>query len=296
MHRADLKLITVHFDNPRLASVGIEVLTLAELKRRAPRSLLSTTQRVDFLHIIIVQSGNASHMVDFADHPLAPGSMVVVRPGQVHRWEYEADISGLVILVSSQALRPWITRAETDPNFLAVEDLPTSAPLGADSMRHIVDETLRLQRQIDEFSGCPIDASIIRHTFTILLLRLTRDFRVHVGAATSAEAKIFRMFSRELELHFMQNWRVRDFAKRIGYSETTLSRACLAATGKTAKEVLDQRVLLEAKRLLSHTELAVSSIGRQLGFAEPSNFVKFFKRMAELTPREFREYTRAQER
>ena len=62
----------------------------------------------------------------------------------------------------------------------------------------------------------------------------------------------------------------------------------MAAEGRTAKEMIDERVALEAKRLLAHTCSSLAEIGCQLGFSEATNFVKFFKRTAGMTPSTFR--------
>jgi len=72
-------------------------------------------------------------------------------------------------------------------------------------------------------------------------------------------------------------------------SEKTLSRLCVTATGVPAKAVINQRLTLEAKRLLAHTTLAVQVIGRDLGFEEATNFVKFFRKEAGMTPLAFRQ-------
>ena len=81
---------------------------------------------------------------------------------------------------------------------------------------------------------------------------------------------------------------VGEYAKNLGYSQSTLTRACLATAQMTAKEVIDKRVALEAKRLLVHSEATAAYIGYQLGFMEPSNFVKFFSRMTGQTPQHYR--------
>ncbi len=79
-----------------------------------------------------------------------------------------------------------------------------------------------------------------------------------------------------------------EYAARLGYSLKTLNRACMLATGCTAKQLIDARVALEAKRLLAHTDLPVASISYRLGFTEPTNFGKFFTRATGQTPGAFR--------
>jgi AraC-like DNA-binding protein len=91
-----------------------------------------------------------------------------------------------------------------------------------------------------------------------------------------------------MEQGFSHNHQVQYFADALGLSVKTLNRACLAATGHATKSCINQRITLEAKRLLAHTDAAIQAIAIDLGFDDPTNFVKFFKREAGLTPGQFR--------
>ena len=84
---------------------------------------------------------------------------------------------------------------------------------------------------------------------------------------------------------------VTDRARRLGYSQRTLTRACLSAAGRTAKEVIDDRVLLEAQRLLSDRRQPIAAVGAQLGFTEQGNFSRFFLRMVGEGPASWRDRT-----
>ncbi len=74
------------------------------------------------------------------------------------------------------------------------------------------------------------------------------------------------------------------YARQLGCSQKSLGRATLAVTDMSAKAFLTQRIVLEARRLLVHSTAAVATIGDQLGFDEPTNFVKFFRRETGVTP------------
>ena len=93
----------------------------------------------------------------------------------------------------------------------------------------------------------------------------------------------------ELDADFTRQHQVQHYASALGMSEKTLSRLCMTATGASAKVVINQRLKLEAKRLLAHTRLAVQVIGRDLGFEEATNFVKFFRKETGQTPLAFRQ-------
>lgn len=81
---------------------------------------------------------------------------------------------------------------------------------------------------------------------------------------------------------------VSHYAKLLSVSEKRLNQATSATLGKTPKQMIDERVLLEAKRLLNHTHLSIKEIGFALGFEEPTNFIKYFRRHTAKTPVEFR--------
>ena len=145
----------------------------------------------------------------------------------------------------------------------------------------------RLRADIGRFEGSALETAQIWHQLLAMLLRLARE-RPAPQAAASTEQGIYRLFMRELDKHLDCRPSIRELAQRIGYSESTLSRACLVATGHSAKSAVDQRLALEAKRLLVHSEANVAQIATRLGFSEATNFIKFFRRVVETTPSAFR--------
>jgi AraC-like DNA-binding protein len=278
----------VRFHNPRLARVGVELMTLRELRERTGATL-GAPERVDFLLLLLVEAGRGRHMVDFVECALRPGTLLVVRPGQVHQWRMTAALQGQLLLVMPEALAPGIGQAQPDMKLLALEDWPAASQTAPALLRLALQQCARLRTDIAAFGDRPIESAVIRHELMALLLRLASERTAREPMAEPArEVLIHRLFVQELERHFHERLSVLDYARSIGYSESTLSRACLAAAGHTAKHVIDLRVALEAKRLLVHSGASVVQIGHQLGFSEPTNFVKFFKRLAGATPSEFR--------
>jgi AraC-like DNA-binding protein len=81
---------------------------------------------------------------------------------------------------------------------------------------------------------------------------------------------------------------VEDYARVLGYSARTLSRATLAAAGLGAKEFIDRRVVLEAKRLLAHSDDTAAHIAGRLGFPSAPHFSKYFHQRTGETPIAFR--------
>ena len=95
-------------------------------------------------------------------------------------------------------------------------------------------------------------------------------------------------FRDAVERDFAVEHSVAGYASRLGYSVRTLSRATRSATGVSPKELVDARILLEAKRLLAHTDLPIARVGASLGFTDPSNFTAWFTTRERLSPASFR--------
>lgn len=287
-----LSVRETRFHNPRLRGVGVEVLTLAELRARWGAELV-VPERVEFHLLFLIDSGAGVHRVDFRTLPLRAGSLVFVRLGQVQQWSALSTAQGPLVIISPEAMAPSSRRGQSHPDLLSLAEWPQYATLESTLFDETNRDILRLRADIERFSGTSLETAIIHHTLYALLLRLARDLRTGADATThSREAQIHRDYLRQLESAFHRRLSVLDYARALACSESTLSRACLAVTGKTAKALLDLRIALEAKRLLAHSPVAVAQIGYQLGFSEPTNFVKFFRRLEGMTPEAFRRQLR----
>ncbi|MGN5382368.1 helix-turn-helix transcriptional regulator [Streptomyces lasalocidi] len=152
-----------------------------------------------------------------------------------------------------------------------------------------------LQRALDHLAyeyGAMSSLSLSAHTevlralLSVLVVRLAQA-RGPAPLPTPA-SETFRRFHAAVEQNHAVTRRVEDYATALGYNPRTLSRATLAATGRTAKQYVDDRVLLEAKRLLWNSGLAAKEVAERLGFTDASDFTKFFRLRARMTPGAFR--------
>ena len=291
MARRPQELPEVRFNNPRLSKVGVEAISAADLWRRAgPAGLafLAAPLRVDFHHLLLVRDGRGKHVVDFVEHDLAPGSVLLVRPGQVQQWRTFDKIQGQLALISGEALVPSVGRSDVDMRLLNLAVWPAVSRPSSELFCEALAGMERLSADVARFKGTDVEAAIIRHELLTLLLRLARELRgTALHRLPGREAEIHEQFATELELTYSKRPSALELAQRLGYSESTVSRACLALTGRTAKQAIDERIALEAKRLLVHSRATAAQIGHQLGFSEPTNFAKFFKRMVGCAPLEF---------
>ncbi|WP_392674807.1 helix-turn-helix domain-containing protein [Streptomyces sp. LN785] len=264
------------------APIGMDIVDFAELRARGRRRAidLSTPQRPTFHHLIHVSSGSLRHTVDFTGHTVPAGGWLWIRPRQVHRYDLRDLVTARGTIVIWQ---PGFVTIDPDPPYDQSPVVPTAPHARAAqlALRHLAHEYADL-------ASVPLDVHIetLRLLLSVLLLRLA-----HAGPGPSSPAgtgSTFRSFRAAVERDFSRTHRVGDYAAALGYSVRSLTRAAQAATGASAKQYLDARILLEAKRLLVHTDAPSAEIADRLGFAAPTDFTKFFRTRDGRTPLEFR--------
>lgn len=99
---------------------------------------------------------------------------------------------------------------------------------------------------------------------------------------------VFRNFKALIEAHFRDHWKISEYAAALSTNERSLRRICRALSGFTPAEILQQRIILEAKRGLSFTDKTVSEICYGLGFADPAHFTKYFVNNLGVSPTAYR--------
>ncbi|MGW2815976.1 helix-turn-helix domain-containing protein [Streptomyces sp. NPDC001415] len=295
-------VIEIAYDNPDPLHTGIEVLTFDELKARLKSSVARRTSRLDFHQILLVRGGKGTAMVDFVMHPCARGTLLHLRPGQVQRLPSSANgrpanLDAVLLLFTADFPPPLpATREALDgfgPVAWRLQPDEFDAFDRAVSEMHAEYRDLRGERTrgttVPADNHVELTGVLLRQLLGALLIRVSRlgDPAGRPAPATPG-AEVYLAFRRELERSFATTRSVEDYAARLGYAPRTLTRACLAATGRSAKQLADARVTLQAQRLLAHSDLPVAEISRTLGFSEPTNFGKFFTRETGRTPGDFR--------
>lgn len=268
------------------APTGVEVAELADLHDRSLRHGNDpyAPLRPVFHQLIGARERPLRVAVDFVEYELRPGSWMWIRPGQVQRFGPDlASADGVIVLFKAGFLAPAIvSAAHMDPPY---EQRPLT-PRGrdAESVRRAVEH---LTYEYGAMSSLPLGshAEVLRALLSVLVMRLAA---VRDDPAPAASRDTFHRFHAAVERDHAVTRRVEDYAAALGYSPRTLTRAALAATGRTAKQYVDDRVLLEAKRLLWHSGLSAKEVAGRLGFDDPSDFTKFFRLRTGVTPGVFR--------
>ncbi|WP_326554438.1 helix-turn-helix domain-containing protein [Micromonospora sp. NBC_01813] len=258
--------------------------------------------------LLLVTVGHGSHDIDFVTYPCRPGTLLRAGVGQVVRPGAQPGLDAIVVRWRADHDLPaagWDTRHRDAGGDHVAPHGQACWQLAGETEDAIITEVSQLVVDSRRPHRSRLVDELLRHQLRVLLLRIAllpeetaagvdrgvpgagRDMAGEL-ANGSSRRDTFRQFRAEVERDFARTRRVEEYAERLQCAVRTLTRASLDVTGRTAKQVIDDRVALQAKRLLAATSLPVAEIGQRLGFAEPTNFGRFFQREVGCSPGTFR--------
>lgn len=243
--------------------------------------------RIGFNAIVIVQSGQGKHSVDFKYIDYQKNYLIFIRKNQIHAFDFSAQLRGKLIVftdafihkISEKVALFAFSPANLFNQFNLAFSPSTEALKSYQTLIFEIDKQLKLGSKRSE---------IVMHLFCALFLMIN-DHKPALSRQydTKSEQK-FIQFMRFLEHNFKQSRNAQDYAEQLAISYKTLNQICKNLTQKTAKQLIDSYVILEAKRQIRIELKPVQILAEDLGFDEATNFVKYFKKHTSMTPTEFK--------
>jgi AraC family transcriptional regulator, transcriptional activator of pobA len=267
-----------------------EIVDIGELYKEF-KDTLTTTHRAGFYHIIWFQQGNPTHLVDFNPIKIKPNTLLFLNKDTVQRFDSQTKFGGKAILFTDS----FFCKTEADTQFLRnsilFNDLFSVSHIQIEKHTQLFAELLQQMTHELQHTKDHSQADILQNVLHNFLLYSERERRKQNFSEVRKDADLdyVMLFKDLLETNYKNQKQVNYYAKQIIITEKRLNQATTKVLGKSPKEFIDNRVILEAKRILAHTTESVKEIAYQLGFEEPTNFIKYFKKYTSVTPTEFRE-------
>ncbi|MHA4739764.1 helix-turn-helix domain-containing protein [Dyadobacter sp. MSC1_007] len=234
----------------------------------------------DYLEIIFLTQGEGTHQIDHHRFPVAPSSLYLIMPGQIHNWELTAIPKGFVVMVQQDFL---LGHPLHDTLF---QTFPQAFPSGY-QLGHIAHTIAGIFESIEteHASKAPNYQAVIQ-TYLLLLFNLLR--REVKSDHTQSYPAILKDFFALLDQHYKSFHEVGWYATALNVTPKTLNAACRKALDSTAGTLIAERLTTESKRLLLYSEQNLGGVAYELGFSDPSHFNKFFKRQTGVLPSIYR--------
>lgn len=245
-----------------------------------------------FYHLVFFTAGEGQQILDFETYPIKKGIIYFMRPNQTHKWFFEGEADGYVVNFSADFFEQLAIRAEVLDNFPFFNLFSSHQVLELDKISRekvglLFEEIIREVQLIDEKSqGLLMIATYLLQIFTISGRNIHREDNHQ--EENYFNSTVIKKFLELIEDNFRAIRLPKDYASMLYISSSHLNMICQEQLNTSAGELIRNRVLLEAKRLLINFELSVSAIALDLNFFDTSYFVKFFKKETGLTPDAFR--------
>lgn len=246
-----------------------------------------------FYQIIWFRKGTGVHYVDFKEYPVADNTMFFISPGQIHYFETGRQVEGVVIHFNESFLSD---EGSSENVFLKynVFNAFDASPYylirreNAGKLALLVNEMEEETRN----EGLFAHSDLLKYLIKMLLIYVQRTGERGHGlplCINNAANRTFVRFRQSLEHYYRSMHTVKEYAAYLNVSTKTLTNCVYESSHSTPLALINDRIVLEAKRQLLHSSLKVKEIAFQLGFEDPSYFIKFFKRYVGCLPAEFRE-------
>jgi len=248
--------------------------------------------RHNFHELIWIRSGTGEQDIDGQIEEITPQTLYVIARGQIHQFLRAENIEGMVIRftddfipatgqdLEADVLRQWFTNTRPLTKLRI-------APSDSEEFAHWFD---LMTREATNGAAAGRQA-ILGHLLQIVMIKLERRLRLQSSnkrRPAKNNAVLFQEFLVDLEENYHLSHEVSQYAARLGVTPRQLSQITRRHVGLTAKQIINDRLTLEAKRYLQFTGYSVKEITFMLGFEDPSYFTKVFKRLAGTAPHNFR--------
>lgn len=243
--------------------------------------------RHSYYEILVFLKGGGKHEIDFQNYPIKSHSLHFVAANQVHEVKRTPASDGYSILFTSAFLPEQYAPQEFEFYQTGADPVLNLSKETFKEVKFLLDE---LRKEFDDDSIRKRE--VLQSLMQMILLKSQRLYAGNLSAAKvkpSAEAQQFMIpFSKLVDAHFHEHWRAGDYAKAMNMSVANLNTLCKQHFSRSTESIIQDRVIVEIKRLLCYTNKTVKEICYDLNFEDPAYFTRFFKKKTGITPLEYR--------
>jgi AraC family transcriptional regulator, transcriptional activator of pobA len=268
------------------AELLIDLIHLETLERYI---IGGDSHSLSYYDITLIQEGSGNFHLDGKVFPIAYNTIYFSMPAQIRRWEINKVPTGLVLIFEEAFLCDFFSDRRFVQNLAYFNTARKSPTITINAEKYKVLESLMLQIKSEIACFKDTDKHILRAILYQVLIWLNRQFNyAHSVGESPAANRHIAAFVELLEREFMNTRSVGYYADKLNISPNHLNDLTNKHLGKSVKQYISDRVILEAKRLLSSSERSISEVATNLNFDDTSYFVRLFRKSTGDTPLSFR--------
>ncbi len=240
-------------------------------------------------HVFLITAGGGEVRAESLVQRFRAPCTILVPARIIHAFAYDNDTVGSVLTVSETFLREQLLR---EPEFQSLFAAPSLLEF-SQSSREAALLRSSIERLASELAWqAPGHAAAVESqllSILVALLRLDHGESGNRRVGDRRQAELVARFRQLLETDFHSNKPMDEYARALKVSPSRLRAACVEVTERSPLQLVQDRLLLEAKRLLLYSNMSVAEAGYYLGFDDPAYFTRFFTRAVGISPRGFRQ-------
>ena len=243
----------------------------------------------NYYHLVFFTEGSGMHTIDFEQFPVKEGMIYFMRPGQVHQWKFQNKYDGYVINFSANFF-DWIginSAVLNQFSFFKTMRLSEQVHTIANKDNHIIisffEDILKEYCLSDNYSNFKMATLTLQLFIAVQRLVNSSSFQLN-----DYQSVLINNFQDLIEQYYSEKKLPKEYAELLYITPNHLNALCKDVLGLSSGELIRNRVILEAKRLLVNKSITVNEIAYDLNFKDSSYFVKFFKKYTNFTPDQFR--------
>jgi len=239
--------------------------------------------------LVWVSRGQVQVQLDDSHHSLRGAWAITIPPGVVHGFRFMPNVRGVVLTVTESMLRPALSQRSMD-SFTQFANTAQLIGFNKDDqlLGELVQYFLTIKVEFNRaYKGHDLMLEWLVKT-VLMTLKRQSDHRQILSKPKAGPIQLLSSFKIMVEDKYHQQWTVQQYAAALNTSVSSLNRLCNNSLGVTAKVVIQERLLVEAKRRLIYTGESLEQTAYTLGFKDPAYFSRFFKKLEGTTPSGFR--------
>ncbi len=248
-------------------------------------------RHADLCQLLFVFKGQAELEIEGQRTQLKTPAIQVLPPLSVHGFRFSEDVEGFIVTLATPLINHLQAQLGDAVHALAQTE---SYPAGTDG-EYLNSLFCALQA---EYNGHQPAREMLMHALvSVIMVWVSRQAIVRHNASQrpQRQREYLNGFIQLVEETYRQHVKVEDLAHRLGISVSHLNGTCRELAGQPALQIMHERQLLEAKRLLTYTSMTIYEMSELLGFSDPTNFTRLFRRRVGISPKAFRDRLKAEQ-
>ena len=285
------KLPEINFDNQDNPKSYFDIVKIEDLLQRDLNHDIGTNHLVKFYIIFFVYEGQGYHTIDFTDYHYKKGTVLLVRKDQIHKFFRSPNVKGYLLVFTEEFIIGHLNRMEALKSMQLFNDSLSFPKIEFNNKEEFYDFTILIKHMESEYHSK--DDFSIGITRSVLHIVITKLFRIKSKAGHFVERKKyisqFLEFQKLVEKDCFKSKKVQYYAQQLGVSTKTLNNIVNDVINNSAKAFIDERTIMQIKRLLISSNHSIKEIAYISGFSDSTNFFKYFKKFTGNSPEVFRQ-------